>query len=1332
MSIEDEPKTIIQELREADDGDSKAAVLEKLSTSLREQTAKQYLPPIPELVCALLDFLEREQQDVLKLSVFDILERLSTVPDNQALMVSADQRLLPVVSNAIRREADDSRIKAAVVLMNLSYSEINKVPMASPDLGLLPVLVHVLQDDKGVARAKACATIMSLAIATENEVPMASPDLCLLSALVHVLQEDKGDARASACGAIKNLAFAKENKVPMASPDLGLLPALIHVLREDKGDARTSACGSIMALAVAKENRVPMASPDLGLLSVLVNVIREDRGDARAKACAAIMILAAPKENKVLMASPDLGLLTALVHILEDDKGDARTWACEAIKNLANDIENRVPMASPDLRLLPALVHVLVEDKGDARTNACGAVINLAISKENRVPMASPDLGLLSALVHILREDKGDARANACGAIKNLAFAKENKIPMASPDLGLLPALVHVLREDKGDARARACAAIMSLAIATENEVPMASPDLGLLSALVHVLQEDKGDARASAFGAIKNLAFAKENKVLMASPYLGLLSALVHVLREDNGDARTSACGLIVSLAFAKENRVPMASPDLGLLSALVHVLQEEKGDARAKACGAIMSLALANENRVLMASPDLGLLSALVHVIREVKRADVIGDETGAELSSCLTVLHYISLADENIAYFTCPDSGLIQGFGDVFDTPTHIIEKHINNLVDNVSFGLLPLLTEVLQVDKGDNCLKSLKALKSIAFDAVAKVQIASERLGLLPVLVNILHSNSTNRDLVIEILFSISVGENCHHINLVSHQLGLLPILLGLLNSVTGETRQSLAGFFWNIAEHSTVDLALRLLDSKSYVVMIDLLLKAGPDPKHWIDDYPRKILCFLMNLARFDFASTAIKATNVVDFMQQILLHDVASERLKAIFILAFTIGRDEFVSSNVRFTEQDLSLLLLVFTNTLASKGGTGYNLGTFCIKLIVCAIQAIATSDMNRQLLVNEPQLLDLLLSTLGLFLSNSSEIRSCGGGGHDVAAATATIETLLHLSFAFDNDIDLQMKFMTPNLGIPALLHKCLQDPPVDGRSKLPSSSLRSVNILLKRLSSTPTVLSSPAKTYSGDRHIMISYAWGTKKNLVLEFCQELGSLGLCIWRDEVGSAVVPPMSGSTDDRMAEAIEKSSHVIICISRSYKTSANCRMEANYANDLFKKSKLNVIFVMMEEDYHTRSTPDQVDGWLGFMVGGSLWYSLWESGKVNSTARAVFTEIQSGQANGVPSSLPSCIPSAALAVSTTVSAPSTPHSAETALEKIWKIMHDSRTLLDSSAMENILETHGIIESEVLTYCEEVDIFQQIKNLIKPLPARMFAKLVEDLNGMKLK
>jgi len=68
---------------------------------------------------------------------------------------------------------------------------------------------------------------------------------------------------------------------------------------------------------------------------------------------------------------------------------------------------------------------------------------------------------------------------------------------------------------------------------------------------------------------------------------------------------------------------------------------------------------------------------------------------------------------------------------------------------------------------------------------------------------------------------------------------------------------------------------------------------------------------------------------------------------------------------------------------------------------------------------------------------------------------------------------------------------------------------------------------------------------QHVMLSYAWAAKKDLVVALGNALGALGYDVWRDEVGSDVVPPMSGDTDDRMAEAIEASHAVVIWSRRS-------------------------------------------------------------------------------------------------------------------------------------------------------------------------------------------
>jgi hypothetical protein len=70
-------------------------------------------------------------------------------------------------------------------------------------------------------------------------------------------------------------------------------------------------------------------------------------------------------------------------------------------------------------------------------------------------------------------------------------------------------------------------------------------------------------------------------------------------------------------------------------------------------------------------------------------------------------------------------------------------------------------------------------------------------------------------------------------------------------------------------------------------------------------------------------------------------------------------------------------------------------------------------------------------------------------------------------------------------------------------------------------------------------------------------------------------------------------------------------------------MEAKYANQMSKKGKLKLVFVMMESNYTTVSTPDCCDGWLGIMLGDQLWYPLWDENQVESTARQLASMIGS-------------------------------------------------------------------------------------------------------------
>lgn len=107
--------------------------------------------------------------------------------------------------------------------------------------------------------------------------------------------------------------------------------------------------------------------------------------------------------------------------------------------------------------------------------------------------------------------------------------------------------------------------------------------------------------------------------------------------------------------------------------------------------------------------------------------------------------------------------------------------------------------------------------------------------------------------------------------------------------------------------------------------------------------------------------------------------------------------------------------------------------------------------------------------------------------------------------------------------------------------------------------------------------------EEHVMISYQWDTQQAM-LRVKQELETQGFSVWMD------VEQMEGSILETMARAVEKSSVLVVAMSRKYQNSPNCRSEAEYAYQRRKR----IIPLMMESGYNP-------DGWLGIILGAKLW-----------------------------------------------------------------------------------------------------------------------------------
>ncbi len=70
--------------------------------------------------------------------------------------------------------------------------------------------------------------------------------------------------------------------------------------------------------------------------------------------------------------------------------------------------------------------------------------------------------------------------------------------------------------------------------------------------------------------------------------------------------------------------------------------------------------------------------------------------------------------------------------------------------------------------------------------------------------------------------------------------------------------------------------------------------------------------------------------------------------------------------------------------------------------------------------------------------------------------------------------------------------------------------------------------------------------ENHVMISYQWDVQGTLI-KVKNRLQAAGYKIWMD------LEQMGGSTLESMANAVENSSVILMCVSQKYKESANCR-----------------------------------------------------------------------------------------------------------------------------------------------------------------------------------
>ena len=374
--------------------------------------------------------------------------------------------------------------------------------------------------------------------------------------------------------------------------------------------------------------------------------------------------------------------------------------------------------------------------------------------------------------------------------------------------------------------------------------------------------------------------------------------------------------------------------------------------------------------------------------------------------------------------------------------------------------------------------------------------------------------------------------------------------LLPGIVEVLRTRTG-TAQRFACTTFMILANLERD-ANKLVSLGVHVPLVNLLRSAPSNPEDWgegwnfsTSPYPYA-LSSVMKISQWADCREALKATGVIAVVSP-MSHTRHIGSLIAAIILAFLIGSEEKDEYTSLMNSDDVIIesLINLLENTIYRRGdGKHYNFGYFTLEMILHACYNISLSDSNRNKLAT-PHVRELLQKVLEEFDFDSNNKQ---------AEFVLTTQLLLQLSFVHEDDQFLRSDdgFFAPSTGITTTLQNC----------KAKAKGDYDVSFLNKMLSRVSKKEAVTATGGQGPQHIMLSYCWNklAKPQLVQALGEELRRLNYEVWRDAEGSALLGPMSGSTDDIMAQAVELSYLVVICVSKEYKKSSNCRMEANYSN----------------------------------------------------------------------------------------------------------------------------------------------------------------------------
>eukprot|EP01046_Picozoa_sp_COSAG06_P052887 COSAG06_NODE_9000_length_2014_cov_3.650835_2_plen_609_part_01 len=396
--------------------------------------------------------------------------------------------------------------------------------------------------------------------------------------------------------------------------------------------------------------------------------------------------------------------------------------------------------------------------------------------------------------------------------------------------------------------------------------------------------------------------------------------------------------------------------------------------------------------------------------------------------------------------------------------------------------------------------------------------------------------------------------------CDVVDVTSARLGLLWTMLAAVKRLPSARQCS----WWD-----------ELLDHAIRITKVNLSVGlSGRDTMAWV--HVRQSLGVVEVAAQDALQHEMLIGAGMVDALEYGILHDFpyvsASVSAFAAGAAVALVGRNE----GGKVLRREAVHAVLENVHTFFQPTTTWFQAHVKMVMAHVTRVSIMAISDANKKHMLDFEPLIDMLLDCLIIDDENHRK----GQDGAD-ALQEASAGVIHQLSLYGPGAAALRS-----HSAAVSTLHK-LCDVGTKVSKERGAAALFELEEEKRQAKQSSSGLDDGAGTglSSGQKpppHVMASYNWDHQE-VILRVVGSLQSRGYLVWVD------TEQMKGATVDTMALAVEGSAVVLIGVSRAYKESSNCRMEAQYA--LQKKKPL--VPLMLVEGY-------EADGWLGLLLGTSM------------------------------------------------------------------------------------------------------------------------------------